>query len=428
MAKENINTTKLLGSHLSHLDLAMLVAVALMIFGIQFLYYGQNLPLGFEMAKADAVKFVSLVALLPLVIRLYKLISLDWENMQGLTSLLSNKYKVGILVLALAVAFQLVVATANSPYLEVAVNGNPYRYSGLIMLIGLGILFTTFSLIRIPSTLLKIIIHFYLLFALVHALIGIVDFSGLSFAQVELGMYVNGNFGQANFFANTLAAGAIIAFIYCINALRRRRVVIMLAYALSFLLLILVIGMSYSYGTWVVLPIVVVGFLVSRMHGYRRLSPKNRLIGSILFLVIAASLIMLGIFYTDEARRLTWDAAWQLIKARPLTGYGADTLAESLKASNLLPGRFIDRAHNIILEIAYNWGILIWPTLAILISLVSSKLAKIKINLELGILISIVIFYFLTDLFHTKSIFHYAELMVFAGILVNQSLINKSRN
>ncbi len=408
------------------LQLSKTLAFGLVFIGVvcvQFFYDANNLPIGFESAKVQALQTIAVIALLYILLLLPLDLWQQYRKSGNLKNLLQKLRPVLFLNLPVLLAVGLIVwSIINSPFQTIAVEGNPFRYSGLWTILALFVLLY-FSWAFSQTKFLKILLLGYLALIILHAILGYVDVSSLDWELIKTGNYVNGNFGQANFFGNTIATGIIIATVYCLEAWRTKDYKLISVLLLAILILSGVLILSFSYGTWVILPVVLGGYLLVR---FSKLNSGRKLLLSLGLLTVVTVLVLVGIYQSDEARRLTWDAVVVLIAQRPFWGYGPDTLSYALQAAKLLPDRFIDRSHNIILDLIFNFGILILPSLALLVSPVIHKLWRIKIPNTIQILILGLVLYFLTDLFHTKSVFHYAEVFMFTGILLNYVTTAKS--
>lgn len=392
---------------------------------MQFTIDTAHLPIGFEGGKITILQFASLFLIPSLIIR-YKMV------LQRLSRV--NNHDAIVLFLVALFYFCVLLSTLLSPFPEVAIAGNPFRFLGLANISLLFLSFVYFYFLSEAED-LNLILHMFLAFSLVHSFIGIADLKGLSSTQLQSGYFVNGNFGQANFFAGTmLAAYALsllrLSFIKCKWFWR-------VGYFLLAAIFATVLALTFSKGAIAIGVVYAIGILAAKVLlqlDVRQKLTKKRLprgaISATIFILF--SLVMaITALKLDASRAIIWPDMVKLTMHRPLTGYGPDSMILAMKAENQLPDRFIDRAHDFPLDITTHFGI---PALIICLGLILYTIRKAtRPNISINLLCVLVLplTFWLTGIIHTKSIYHYSELAVFSAIslsLLAPEFNKKSRN
>lgn len=415
---------------------------SLLVLVAQFVADWKNLPIGFESGK---VGWLQLAAVLAGVAILHTVLSRPRASGQKLVSFLRSYWLISALA-ALAVGI-VILSSLDSPWREIALMGNPWRASGLMFLICLPIIALNAAL-HFQKRWWLLLLWVYWLLTVLHAALGISEASQLRWDLVVQGFYVNGNFGQANFFANTVLQGLLTGIFLTVGLWQVRQLTKLTVFGLvaGSLLQLAALWLSFSPGSWFIgfafalawamLAIVFLarvyqskqtGLAVQNSLG--ALTPKRLLILSLAQLA-AIVIVHLAIWYSDEARRFIWSEVWKVLPNLPFAGFGPDTLHVVLQKFDLANAQLIDRAHNVFLDllISYGWwGIATFTALVVslwwrgycYLSALGKPLALNVLNYWPVVMISC---YVLTDIFHTKSSYHYAELWLLAGVVIAQML------
>ncbi len=383
--------------------------------GIQLLIDKSNVPIGYESAKATGIQIISAICGTLLLIDLtYSLFS---------DKLKVNKEKILVSFSIITILLLATVSTFNSSYQQVAIYGNKFRFFGLFMLASLMLIVFFFWRFTEKKD-IDLYVNIFLIIVSINSIIAFTQFLSLDSDTIQLGKYVNGNFGQANFFADTAGAAAGIGFyLFFKNTLRKDKIYYLLICLFNGFL----IFVSQSFGGIALiggLLIIIIfnqalDFLprLPELKIYKQKKNDKKVFFIFLFLIFTFASITYT-FLKDESRSLTWEAVSKLVTQKPLLGHGLDTLSYTMRDNFLLPERFIDRAHNTYLDYMHNLGII-----SFIISILTGMYLIYKISIQklskhhVSILIILACF-LLSGVFHTKSIYHFGEFAAILGILI----------
>jgi O-antigen ligase len=379
-------------------------------FLVQLLLLPKELPIGFEKAKTMAILLIGAVCI-PILL---------WQFFNKFK--LNNKYLISLIVV-LAALFLLTLSTSEFP--NIAAFGSQFRFSGLVEIcIEIVIALTLFSLYtpQYNKLLIKLLLSIYF----IQAIIGLDDARHLPFEIIQTGFYVNGNYGQANFFADSMLSGLTLSIFILIDKLifatisERKRAVFLLPFILIFAI---VIYLSYSYGAWTILPM-----MLAIIYTMFALNPIYILFSTLTFLALTV-IVTLQI---DPGRIDIWQGVWKSLSLKPLTGQGPDTMTYVFPKYGILAEHVIDRAHNWTLDLLYAFGVVVLLPFVNLFVLVADYIRKIK-QLDKAdlyriylLLIPILVFV-LTGNVHTKSIYHYLEAFIFVALTLKELSLLASR-
>jgi len=412
----------------------------------QFLQDTNNLPKGFESAKVSFIQSIGFIISITLPIYLIFKI---YENKTRFTF---NISLIALLSLTVISIVLITISIISSPFSQTALVGSEFRFIGLLTIIDLHLIFIFFLFVNTRSS-LKAYIHIYLLAGLWQFFWAIQQATQLSWPVIRQGYYVNGAFGQANFFGAQMASCFVISlyllffsnykfkFINTANLIITFNAVLKFSY---FLLACFFLGgliLSFSNGPWgvavfistiillntiLVLAKISLGFLnvflSQKLVDFLAIKIKflDKYIKYIVYALLVALFALAALLFTynnDLSRKLIWDGVIQLIKKRPLLGYGPDTLILALQQNGLLLDRIIDRSHNFYLDLIVHFG-LIWFFLSIVAAgWLAIKIAVQKTSKDIAPFILALLTFLLCGLVDTKSAYQYAELAMLLGLI-----------
>lgn len=332
-------------------DNLIVIVASLAILISPFVVDYSNLPKGYELPK---VSFINAISALIIIL--------------GVIKYLGNLYRTRLfkipkdfLILGVVIIIFL-FTTLVSPHFNIAVYGNSFRDQGLI---------THLLIVIMAYILYKSITrrNFYLIavsFVLSAFLqSGAAYLQAIKLAQTDPkalleGYWVNGTFGQANFFSGRLLIGLIFSS-YFIGENLGIKFAGLLKTLLVFATLFIVGALLISLSIWGIITaaaaIIVILFF--------ELLPKK--IFPYFFYLIAAAATIGGVYYlyqtTEYNLRIEiWQNLTRLIFTQAETknmilGYGFDTLGQGFKDWAYFPGFLIDRAHNFFLDILFQIGV-----------------------------------------------------------------------
>lgn len=381
----------------------------------QLLIDKSNIPIGFESAKAISIHVISLICAIVLLVEL----TFSFFN----RDLNFTKEKLFILLGFVLILLLAITTTLNSDYFEVALLGNRFRFFGLLILLSLLIIILFFWRFYDKQD-VDLYVNIFLIIVTFNSLIAFTQFLNLDHETVQLGKYVNGNFGQANFFADTAAAAAGTSFfLFFKNTSRKHK----LYYLLISLFNAFLIFASQSAGGIGVFAALFLAVILNQALPFLKKLPELKILrhkknDKTIFFIFLFLIFTLGFitftFITDESRALTWDGVVRLITQKPFLGYGMDSLSYSLRDNALLTERFIDRAHNTYLDYIHNLGIISFIFSTGLGLWLSYKIVIRELNKYHVSIIVILLCFILSGIFHTKSIYHFGEFACMLGILI----------
>lgn len=337
----------------------LVVIVAATGIGISpFIVDYSTLPKGYELPKVLFIQIISsLIIFLILNGFLYKTIKNKKVNLPS------------SILIPIIISVLLILGTVGSPFPEIALWGNPFRLQGLITyLLIIWAAYGVFLSINRDSW--HIISSSIILSTIVQCAIAITHFMELTEINPNLileGIWVNGTFGQANWFAGRILIAIVICAYYLglrFNLKWYLRFSIKLYFALLVLLFLVTLGLTYSewgiISAFVAIITIILYEVLSRrtfalMVGF---STLILLFGAIAFIILNTTYNLRLEIYSSIYNLFTQPLNLQQLKII-LFGFGFDTLGEVFKAYGQLRGLLVDRAHNFILDILSQNGLLI---------------------------------------------------------------------
>jgi hypothetical protein len=371
-----------------------------------------NLPIGYELPK---VIFMGLSSIFLIVLATF-FVLIDFFNSKEIR--VNRSFIVLIILLLLYI-----ISSARSEFPEISINGNSFRYQGLIF----------YSLITIASyvcyryinrkTLVFVFAAIYLS-TLIHSVEALSQLNYLSEVNPDLiaaGYYINGYYGQANFFSTHLILGIISAlFLLEIKYPKKISKYIKVPTILSIPLILFALFISYSKWGWVTFAILVLLLFGYKLFQIQKQHRNLRLILTLYILIFFISSIAIIFFEINHLgynlRTDIWQTSLSIILndnlPRILFGYGFDTLAEVFKQFNRFPELVIDRGHNIFIDVIMQTG---FSTLGLLLVLITKPLLKIRRLLEdkytFYLFFTLLIFLFKTFV-HEYSAFNFFQFLI----------------
>lgn len=393
----------------------LMALIALIVLISSFVVNYADLPKGFELAK---VTFLNIAAIVLIGISLIRWIynTLEKEKLQ---------FDKGFFVLLLML-FIYCVSSIFSDYQDISVYGNSFRNQGLIFYS----LITVLAYIAYKNVDRKnhiLIPAVFFISGVIQAVVGLAQYINLAQRRPELlddGLWINGNYGQANFFSTHLVL-AIIFGLYLLSLNSKRyikkeiNVLIKSAICLSLILIYIVLGLSYSIWGWVTGIFALIIYIA-----YKILKIKYFVITfSILSLLsILGSIVILP--RLDYNLRIDiWTTSVNVFFSgisqnifHFLFGFGFDTLGELFKDLGRFRPNIVDRGHNIFVDIFMQIGLSGFIVFTALIGFVAAKGRKLlKDNVVFFYLFSLFIFLFKTFV-HEYSAIQFFYLLLLTGI------------
>lgn len=393
----------------------LMALIALIVLISSFVVNYADLPKGFELAK---VTFLNIAAIVLIGISLIRWIynTLEKEKLQ---------FDKGFFVLLLML-FIYCVSSIFSDYQDISVYGNSFRNQGLIF----------YSLITVLAYLVYknvdrknhiLIPAVFFISGVIQAVVGLTQYINLAQRRPELlddGLWINGNYGQANFFSTHLVL-AIIFGLYLLSLNSKRyikkeiNVLIKSAICLSLILIYIVLGLSYSIWGWVTGIFALIIYIA-----YKILKIKYFVITfSILSLLsILGSIVILP--RLDYNLRIDiWTTSVNVFFSgisqnifHFLFGFGFDTLGELFKDLGRFRPSIVDRGHNIFVDIFMQIGLSGFIVFTALIGFLIVKGRKLlKDKVVFFYLFALFIFLFKTFV-HEYSAIQFFYLLLLIGI------------
>ncbi len=294
---------------------------------------------GFEFPKVEVIRLASIgIIFLGLILEYRNQILGKWGR---------------IIASVLGVGMILSLLVSIDP--RITLFGNFFRHQGLLLYLPIAI-----SLVFVFKTFQNKYFNwllFGILFAAVmNAFRGLLQFRELISdpEKFSLGLYVNGFFGQTNFFSTLLLFGLITSAYF----LGRK---IELAFKLSHasIVVLMALGIFLSLSRWGILTlfVTVIWILLFELHFKRLLK-----LSLILFYVLLIPLMFVGsLIYPEYEMHIDiWKksiiALWEAPLQNKALGFGFDNVNTVFQHYGLFPGLNVDRAHNIILDFLLQLG------------------------------------------------------------------------
>lgn len=333
-----------------------------------------SLPKGYELPKVLFLQITSVV--------LFSIVTIKTV----IKSINNKKIKINIkFVISLIILISVILSTLTSDYQFTSLHGNPFRLQGgithiLMILYGLSIV--TIS----KESNIKYILLTLLLSSVIQSILGYQQFINLLLndpRSILDGYWVNGSFGQANFFSGRLILGFISGiYLLTLNIPYRNIIKYLLKILLLLSILIILIALILSFSTWAIVTIAIFSILILTYEIFGQ--------GVLKILFLLSFLISLGIFiyYLNSnpvfnLRLDIWQKIIDLLRGETnfvkiLFGYGFDTLGLVLSDTGRYVNIYVDRAHNFFLDLITQGGLVFLISISSLILIPLVKMFKDK--------------------------------------------------
>lgn len=361
----------------------LILLVSLIIFISPLIINYKDLPKGFELPK---VLFLNITTAVTLAI----FIVLNLNSIQRL-----KQYRTSITFIGIC-SLTFLLSTILSPYYNISLYGNSFRDQGLIfyILVLIGGLITYFNITKKNLNFVIISIFTSAFVQTIFATIQYLDLLNRRPALLDDGYWINGTYGQANFFSSHLVIG-FIAGIYLFNKCTKEvnkkslKFVLLFFISLFLILITLLIIASYSMFGWVMLGVTLIILLL-----YKLISKKIFYKVFLLTIPIALLLSYLYLLQVQENQRVDiWRASLNIFKddslsnpIRFLFGYGFDSLNYVFKDHGTFTDVVIDRGHNIFIDIVMQVGAIGLTLFSLIIGIFLKKLKRLSQNTLLFLL------------------------------------------
>lgn len=397
----------------------IILLTSIVVFLSPFVVNYTILPKGFELAKVHFLNISTAVILLVFLFLLFsKKIKLEKDKLRK------------ALLVCLIIIVSFVITTILSSHSNISLYGNSFRDQGLIF----------YTLITLAAAVCYLTVNKFnqqfIIFALffsafIQALIGISQYISLLQSHPDLaddGYWVNGTFGQANFYSTLLVLGFIAGF-FVLNLINSKVMkykfkIPLLTLATTFILIIVIANiLSYSVFGWITMFIALILLL---LYKYLKKTIFYRIF------IVAIILAAIGSVYSltrieDNLRIDIWRNSlvhyFNQLNSKPIYfvfGFGFDTLGNVFKDAGFFKGVFIDRGHNIFIDIVMQVGIIGIGLSVFLIITILRKLKQIILDPTIFIFFFMIFIYILKTLIHEFSAIHTYLLFILVGILLGR--------
>lgn len=309
------------------------------------IFDSDNLPLGYELAKSTYIQFMGVIILI------VGLSGIAWHWLKH-KPLLSWRFAVLWGLIA-----SWVISTYNAIDPDIALLGNPYRLQGLVywlLLLAVGLVVYYY---KNNELITGVIITIYTN-GVAHALFALVQIVQLWQHDPNLitqGFYVNGFYGQSNFFGGKLSLCIIINLWLLWRLYKTKKLNPVIGFILGSTLSLFLLGLiaSFSYGSWLGLITVIATLVLYK--GYQRYG--KIVIGAVAVLISLMAIAgAIALAQSDLRGQLWWESV-HVLPNSPWWGFGFDNLHLVFGKLGKLLGLVVDRAHNLGLEILTSTGI-----------------------------------------------------------------------
>lgn len=345
-------------------------------------------------------------------------------------------------------SFYFNVINIFNPRTIVSLFGNEFRDFGMITI---GLL-SFFLIILVKSIRLKN--YVYLLIALifsstVQSVIGIAQFFSLgsnNFRSFLSGEYIYGSFGQSNFYAGHILVGCLLLFSLVVMKKKflmfsRTSLLVFLNAFLKYLLIINFIGLILSLSFWGIF-CCIIGFILILLNRIISVDKFSNILMVFVFSLFAGfvplALILVNYLKFFEQRLIIWKDILVLYSGQAnssLTlpniafGTGPDTLGDILSFHGKMQGLYVDRAHNIVMDILTSFGFIGLVMTVLLFFYLAYRVYRIR-NSNLNYLYIIFLVLFIRLLVNTYSIVNIVDILVILSgcLILMRTLKHKSNS
>ncbi len=385
-----------------------------------------TLPKGFELPKVAFWQAFSIaIILLSLLYSLFNILKTRKVIIPK-----SLYFITGLVIL-------LYITTSLSPYPKMSMFGNEFRDQG----------FLTHTLVVLLAYVVykftdKKNWHFlalaFILSSVVQAIVGLTQFIPLvqtNPSAILEGLWINGTFGQANWFAGRLMLGVIFSTFYLkrfkLFKIKKQNNISNFLLRIFFLLTIAIIlvAMGLSLSVWAITSIGIALIIIILYEIFSTEVFFYILYGLILIGVVLA-FVMLRFNTVYNFRIDIWQNIINIIFSgeanaeyfkRLLFGYGFDTLGEVFKTFGRLSPHYVDRAHNFFLDILVQMGLSVLILLGYLFFQIAKQFKNLLSSRKSAITLIALLIWLFRSCIHESGIVNLVDFLVILAITLNLS-------
>ncbi len=376
-----------------------------------------TLPKGYELPK---VFFYQAVCIIILVLA-FIAAALKQKN--------KTKFKVPkSLYVVLITTVLFILSALLSKHIEVAIWGNSFRFQGLITYLLL--LWATYGVYCNISYANWHLLSLGLIFSTViqsaSAYNQFTELARINPDSILDGVWVNGTFGQANWFAGRLLLAIILSAYYLGLRLHRNltlRLIFKLYFAILIFIFIAVLGLTQS--GW---GMISGGFAIALIIFYELL-PRKIFIALISIGIVLAAIGAIIFVNSGPEYNLRIDILNSILTIlnQPFNvnqlkilalGFGFDTLGEVFRDYGLIKGLLVDRAHNFILDIIIQNGFIVLGIFTGLIVRIFRNLFSNNKNRILDFSFIVIIAWMFRSVIHENGIVNIVDFLFFFAITI----------
>lgn len=375
-----------------------------------------NLPKGYEVNKVFFINAISgLILAIFSVSGVYKLV-----RRKKLPEIGSNDVIVFFLLV-----LSMCLSSVLSAHPEIAYFGNSFRFQGFythLLLVTTGfVVYKTLSKSHLKYILLSFIVSGF-----VQAIIGINQFAQIFQTDPERlqeGLWINGTFGQANWFAGRLLIAIFISyFVFLKVNVRNNYLKPLLKFGSLITLVLSISALIFSYSRWALITFGIFTILFFLLQ-YPKLKAKR-----IIFILIGIGIVFTNIYivFVNQIFDLHSQIPREIITvlkadpARLTVGYGFDTLGEVFKDRNIFQGVLIDRAHNFFFDLIIQGGLFLFSIATFLIYSAIKRLKDV-VDRYYHLFLFLALMWIFRSSIHESGIVNLLDFVLIVSILLSLS-------
>lgn len=397
-----------------------------------------NLPKGFELPKADFLSKGGLVIFSVFIIFKFINIGLLVYRNKNFDFIKQTKPWVEFIILGLC-SFILLFSAVVSPYSDMAIYGNEWRTQGVltylpIFLVGY-VIYKTVS--KNSSILIALAIVISGLMQSVKAFEQFKSYYVSDIDKISEGIWVNGYYGQSNFFSTHLVLSILLIFailnskyIVSISNKVLKALINILFFQIG---AIIILATIFSFSMWgwaslIVLAIVLLSyFLINKKRNFAIIF----IIGSIVTIFVWLTVINfypqynLRIHIINSSKNIflgNFSNGFEGIKNN-LIGYGFDTIGEVFRSFEQFPTVYIDRGHNIFVDLIMQGGVFLFGIFMVFVLNIYRKIFSIVTDPYTFIFFFSVALWIFKTIVNEYSIVNVAQFVIL--LAVTSSLLPK---
>lgn len=336
---------------------------------------------GFEIPKVWALEQMFIILSFLTILYLVFWVLKD-KKLPDFSIVKKHKELFFLFALPVLASASLIISAILSPIPETAWSGNYWRQQGASTYLVI-FLSTALAALFFKHKHIKILLGAIYISSAIQVIIGFTQILGYlkNLDRLFGGFFINGGFGQTNFFSYSVATCITIS-IFLIWRVKLTNITNIAILSISYILLIIsIFSLIFSGSTWALISLgftflVFVSaystkYLLTRLNlntiklksftlSWNQLLPRALLIVTILFFFFLP--FFSNVFRIDDFRLQIWNSTRQIADSniqRAIFGIGFDTLGEVLKEEELLIGHYVDRAHNLGLDMWLGGGFIL---------------------------------------------------------------------